>query len=114
MSAYAPLASLAGAVRGDALRLVGETAEALRFSERAAAVVQSLGGLDEGEEVVRVAHVRALEASGRRREGENALYEARERLLRRAAKLGPHRERFLDAVPGNRVLLTLAREWLGS
>ncbi len=104
------LRAAAVAVTARALSSQGRTAAALAAAEEAFALLEAAGGaLDEGESLVRLVHVEALAAAGRRDEAQAALDRARARLLARAARIADPlwRERFVTAVPDNAA--TLAR-----
>jgi hypothetical protein len=106
-----PLRAFALAVQTQALLRLGRATEALSAAEEAFAELTAMGGmLEEGESLVRLAHVEALSAAGRRDEAARALTAARARLLARAALLRDPavRERFLTRVPENAA--TLAAE----
>jgi predicted ATPase len=76
-------------------------------------LLESLGGIDEGESLVRLVWAEALYATGDRGAAEAAIALAAERLLERAAKIGDPtwRDRFLQGVPENARTLELARAW---
>jgi len=107
----APLRCGLHAVHARALLVHGLPERALEAAEQAMAELKTLGIVDANEEYVRLTHVRALDAAGRIRDADTAIYQARERLMRKAGKLqpGPDREKFLDGVPANREVIELAR-----
>jgi predicted ATPase len=83
--------------------------EAMRLLER-------LGGVEEGEALVRLVFAEALAASGGSHAAGRAILAAEERLRARAAKIGdPAWQRsFLERVPENARTLELARQWRAS
>ncbi|MFO0762131.1 MAG: protein kinase [Byssovorax sp.] len=87
--------------------------EAVEMGRQGMDLLRSLGGIDDGESMLRLAWAEALEASGDRAAAREALAEARDRLLTRAAKLSDEERRrgFLDLVPENRRTLDLAAAW---
>jgi tetratricopeptide (TPR) repeat protein len=101
-----------------ALVLVGRKAarEALAAAREALAVLESLGGLEEGEERVRLAVAEALRSAGDDAGARRAIADARARLLARADKLRDpaSRSSFLEGVPENATTLERARAWLPS
>lgn len=89
--------------------LEGRAPEALVLAEEAFALYEALGGIDEGESVLRLALAEAQEALGRHDEAKQTLAEARRRLLERADRIvDPElRAMFLERVPENRATLGL-------
>ena len=83
--------------------------EALAAAREAVELMDSIGGIDEGEAAVRLAYVEALDACGEQEPAREALAVARARLLARAARVRDvtRRERFLTEVAEN--ARTLAR-----
>jgi eukaryotic-like serine/threonine-protein kinase len=108
MQAYA-LAALAEAYGAE-----GRTQEALSAAQEAIALLVSLGGIEEGETLIRLTYAEALDAALARDASRLALKEARDRLLTRAAKIADPalRQSFLERVPENARTLARAREWL--
>ena len=100
------LASLARALIGR-----GSFAEAITVAGEAHAILASLGGIEEGESLVRLVYAEAFAANGDNAEFAAAIAGARTRLMERAAKIGDPawRERFLRGVPDNALTLALAR-----
>ncbi len=88
--------------------------EALDVADRGLALLERLGGIDDGESIIRLTHAEALAAAGRQREAHEALARARQRVLERAARIGDPELRagFLAGVPENRRTLELADAWL--
>ncbi len=108
-TAAAVLASLAQVLldRGDADPSADRTDEALAVADEARRIAREVGGVDEGEALIRLQHARALERLGRLDEAERSLQEAAAWLLERARKITPEvaREAFLARVPENRAIL---------
>ncbi len=113
---FAPLRCILDAVLARAELLVGHIDRAIIASERAEETLRALGSVEEYEEYIRTVHVLALDAAGRSNEAETALYHARERLQRKAAKIrdAGRRRTYLEAIPNHRALQQLARRKLGS
>ena len=90
----------------------GHPIEALADAGEAYAVLRTLGGIEEGEAVVRLAWVEALLAAGRRDEAREVSVEARARLFERAARISDEemRDGFLARVAENARTLALAEE----
>ncbi len=65
----------------------GRADEALAPAQEAMAIVESLGGLEEGEPIVRLCHAEVLRAVGDEAGARAALLVAREKLIARAAKI---------------------------
>ncbi len=107
------LASLARVrlARGDA----ASAASALALAEEAQRILASLGGLDEGELLVRLAHAEALLAAGRRDEAWASAEVARARVEELADKLSlPMLRRcFVERVPENAAIVALAARLAG-
>ncbi|MBI4702525.1 MAG: protein kinase [Deltaproteobacteria bacterium] len=89
----------------------GSVAAALAAAREAMGVLESLGGLEEGESAVRLVHAEALYASGELAEAQQAVGQARDRLLARASKIKDPtwRESFLRNVPENARTLAWAQ-----
>jgi hypothetical protein len=105
-----PVRAYTLATRAEVRLRRSDVAGALADAEAAHTLLRELGGLEEGEALVRLTYAEALDAAGRRPEAVRALDEAKQRLLERAAKIGdvPTRESFLRAVPENARTLALA------
>jgi hypothetical protein len=90
----------------------GRAAEARAPAEEAMAIVTSLGGLEEGEPIVRLTHAEVLLACGDEAGARAALAVARERLLSRAAKISDpdRRASLLVSVPEHARTMALATE----
>ncbi len=98
------------AVGARALTALGRPSEALAEVSEAMRTLSALGGIEEFESLVRLAHVEALEASGERAARDAALAAARARLEERASAIedARGRESFLRDVPENARTLALA------
>jgi ATP/maltotriose-dependent transcriptional regulator MalT len=107
-----PLRAAGLALLARVLLELGRPAEALPFACEAHTTLESLGGLEEGEALVRLVYAEAIQASGDRREFTLAAIAASERLLARADKISDPswRDRFLSAVPDHARTLELAHE----
>jgi tetratricopeptide (TPR) repeat protein len=88
----------------------GDAAKARAAAEEAMSIVSALGGLEEGEALVRLAHAEVLLACGDEAAARAALGAARERLLARAAKIQDpaRRASLLANVPEHARILELA------
>ncbi|MEJ7732647.1 MAG: AAA family ATPase [Polyangiaceae bacterium] len=93
-----------------ARRSVGEALEAARD---ALELLERLGGLDEGEALVRLSHAEALAAAGQSDPARRAIAVAHRRLMERAARISDAewRRSFLERVPENARTIQLARTW---
>jgi len=92
------------ATLADVLVRGGQPAEALELSARAMGILASLKSVDDGESLIRLAHVRALAAMGRAAEARAYLDLAHLRLEQRAQRISDPRWRrtFLEEIPENR------------
>ena len=106
-----PLYAFALAVRARALLELGRYDEALEAAEHGMQILESIGELDEGEALLRLAHAEALHANGHVERAKTAIASARERVLERAGSIASERGRqeFLERIIENRQ--TLAIEW---
>ena len=87
--------------------------EVLAMATEAIDLVEQLGGIAEGESVVRIGYAEALHYSGNHEAAKIAVTAARNRLLERAAKMSEAYKRvFLSAVRENGRTLARAGEWL--
>jgi tetratricopeptide (TPR) repeat protein len=88
--------------------------EALDAARDANELLASLGGIDEGEALVRLVYAQALAHTGHQGAAGEAITFARDRLLARAAKIHDPAQRatFLERVPDNALTLELAGKWL--
>jgi eukaryotic-like serine/threonine-protein kinase len=84
-------------------------AEALAAAREAHTLLLSVGGLEEGEALIRLVYADALRGEDPAAE-RAAIFEARDRLLERAAKIGDPalRESFVTRVPENARTMALA------
>jgi tetratricopeptide (TPR) repeat protein len=103
-----PLRAGALSVLARALLAQGRAAEALVCAREAFSQLETLGSLEEGESMVRLAYAEALAALGAERSAA-AASGARARLLERAARISDPawREQFLRSVPENARTLAL-------
>ena len=107
-----PVRAYALAARARVRLARARPAEALTDAEAAFTVLRELGGIEEGEALVRLVYVEALLAAGRRDAAAEVCAEARRRLLERAERISDAsmRERFLHVVAENARTLALAAE----
>jgi tetratricopeptide (TPR) repeat protein len=89
----------------------GDARLALELADSAMRRMEAVGGLSEGDALVRLARAEALLASGQDTLAHEVLSLARDRLLTRVAEIGeaPHRRALLEQVPEHRRTLELAR-----
>ncbi|WP_441293083.1 protein kinase domain-containing protein [Sorangium sp. KYC3313] len=115
LESASPLRVAATAIRARALIGLGRAAEALAAAGEALAALESLGGLEEGESMIRLVYAEALMANGNIDEASAAIASARNKLLERAAKIGDPswRDRFLYIVSDNARTLSFAAQCLG-
>jgi tetratricopeptide (TPR) repeat protein len=101
--AIPPTRAVACGVLAKVLLARGRNDEALEAASEAMGLLESLGGLEEGESLVRLVHAEALYATGDREGARIALEAAAQRLTERASKLrDPElRRSFLERVPEN-------------
>jgi hypothetical protein len=87
--------------------------DALEAARTGVAALDSLGNIEEGEEMVRLVYAEALDACGDHAAAREAIARARGRLMERAATIRDPklREGFLTHVPENARTLELARAW---
>src|SRR5262249_40387187 len=87
--------------------------EALGVASEAIGLLESLGGLEEGEALVRLVHAEALNATGDAEGARVAIRAAQARLDARAARLreSPLRTSCLESVPEHARAPARAREW---
>jgi tetratricopeptide (TPR) repeat protein len=113
LSVAPPAKAYALAVAAQVNLACGDTDKALLNAVEADELLQQVGGLDEGEAVVRLVHAEALHAAGMDAEAITAINAARDRLLERAARIRDEalRRTFLEQVPENARTLSLARTW---
>ncbi|WP_437518570.1 protein kinase domain-containing protein [Sorangium sp. So ce1099] len=116
LESASPLRVAATAIRARALIGLGRAREALAAAGEALAALESLGGLEEGESMIRLVHAEAFSAVGDAKRAATAIAAARDKLLDRAASVrDPEwRRRFLSHVPDNARTLELAAQWVGT
>ncbi|WP_437777356.1 protein kinase domain-containing protein [Sorangium sp. So ce1097] len=116
LESASPLRVAATAIRARALLGLGRAGEALAAAGEALAALESLGGLEEGESMIRLVVAEAFAAVGDARRAAAAIASARDKLLARAASVGDPewRRRFLSHVPDNARTLELAAQWVGA
>jgi len=108
-----PLRAYALAVLGR-IHLRGSAPERAQAPAREAmAVLDALGGVEEGESYVRLTFAEALEAGGDHEGARDAIATARVRILERAAMIRDPlwKDSFLERVRENARTLELARQW---
>ncbi|WP_437536175.1 protein kinase [Sorangium sp. So ce726] len=110
-----PLRAAAVARLAQALLGLGRPDEALERAREAQAALDSLGGVEEGESLIRLVYAEALAAAGRRDEADEAIATAADALMARAARFQDPRWRdsFLERVPEHARTRALARQRLG-
>jgi serine/threonine protein kinase len=88
----------------------GEASLALPKAREAMHILESLDGVEEGEALIRLVYIQALQAAGDHAEAERRIAEAVERLRVRADKVTDPRYRrsFLQNVPENAATMALA------
>jgi tetratricopeptide (TPR) repeat protein len=108
-----PLRSAALAVLARVYLHRGRHCEASNAAQEAKRLLDRLGGLEEGEALVRVVFAEALHACGEIDAALVAIRAAEERLHARTAKIADPawRRSFLEQVPENARTLELARQW---
>ena len=91
----------------------GHAGEALASAREASELLESLGQLEEGEALVRLAHAECLHAVGDLRAAASVITAAEQRLRARAEGIADlrRRESFLARIPENARTLALARQW---
>jgi tetratricopeptide (TPR) repeat protein len=89
--------------------------EGLETARQAMDLLEELGGIEEGESLVRLVYAEALAANGDEQQAKVVIREAARRLGERAAKINDPswRESFLERDPDNAGTQQRAREWLG-
>jgi tetratricopeptide (TPR) repeat protein len=110
-----PLRPFALAVLAQALLGQGRAGEALAAAREAHAALEALGGVEEGESIIRLTFAEALAAAGHEADAAQAIAAAEAALLARADKVRDPRwrESFLNNVPEHARTRELARGWLG-
>ncbi|MCC6558265.1 MAG: protein kinase [Polyangiaceae bacterium] len=112
-TANPPLRAFALGTLARALLESDRAAEALPEARAAMAILDDLGGIDEGEAIVRLSHADALRATGDADGARAAILEAAARIEARAAKIqdAAHCEGFLARVPENAAIRVRAAAW---
>jgi tetratricopeptide (TPR) repeat protein len=112
LKAVPPTYAVACAVLAGTLLQKRAPREALAVASEAIGLLESLGGLEEGEALVRLAHAEALNATGDAEGAKVAIRAARARLEERAARLrdSPLKATFLE-MPEHARTFSRAREW---
>ena len=113
LAAAPPLCACAMASRARALVARGLVDEARKVARAAMGLLESLGGSEGGESMVRLTLVEAEAAAGDEAAARAALASAHHRLEARAARISDPelRRRFLEEHPDNRRTRELARAW---
>ncbi|MDC3954032.1 serine/threonine-protein kinase [Polyangium jinanense] len=113
LAAHPPVRAHALAVLGQIAIFRGDARAALGPADEAMRLLESLGGIEEGESLVRLVRAEALASLGLEAEAREAIVSAYERLEGRAAKIRDPlwRAWFLEAVPENARTVELARAW---
>jgi len=111
-SAIGPLRAFALAAWARALNASGNWPSGLGIAGAAMGLLASLGGMEEGEALLRLVYVEALVASGNTGSARHSIFAARSRLLARANRMtdAAHRQSFLERVPENARTMELGRE----
>ncbi|MFT3766046.1 MAG: serine/threonine-protein kinase [Minicystis sp.] len=88
----------------------GEAALALPKAREAMEILESLEGVEEGEALIRLVYILALEATGDREEAQRRIVEAQQRLRVRAERISDPRYKrsFLEHVPENAATMALS------
>jgi hypothetical protein len=104
------------AILAQVLLAQGRTPEALERAEAGLQLLESLGGIDDGEALIRLVHAEALHAAGQGDAARAALGAAAVRLRARAERIGSAalRQSFLERVPENARTLALEKAWAAS
>jgi ATP/maltotriose-dependent transcriptional regulator MalT len=122
-AAAAEALAVAPPLRAHALAIAAQIAlarrrpdEALARAKEATALLESLGGLEEGEVLVRLVHAEALDANGDREAARRSLAAAVALVTARAQKLADPEVRaaFVGAVAENARAVALHRAWASS
>ena len=113
VSAHPPVQAHAMATLADIWLLLGRARDALQPAEEAVRLLEDLGGIEDGEGLVRLVHAVALGQVGHHNAARAAIGKARDRLLARADRIASPiwRTSFLTRVPEHARTLTLARQW---
>ncbi|MDI3282248.1 serine/threonine-protein kinase [Polyangium sp. 15x6] len=113
LAVHPPVRAHALAVLGQIALFRGDARAALGPADEAMRLLESLGGIEEGESLVRLVRAEALASLGLEAEAREAIVSAYERLDDRASKIRDPlwRAWFLEAVPENARTVELARAW---
>jgi serine/threonine protein kinase/tetratricopeptide (TPR) repeat protein len=97
------------ATHADILLAAGDAAGALGRASEAMRILESLEGVEEGEALIRLAHVRALDAVGLEAEARRRSAEAQARLSVRSDRISDprYKKSFLHNVPENAATMAL-------
>jgi tetratricopeptide (TPR) repeat protein len=108
-----PTYAVACAVLASTLLQKRAPREAIGVASEAIGLLESLGGLEEGEALVRLVHAEALNATGDAEGARVAIRAAKARLEERAVRLreSPLKATFLEAIPEHARTFARAREW---
>jgi tetratricopeptide (TPR) repeat protein len=112
LGAVPPLRAFALAAWARALVAQDNWPSALGIAGAAMGQLASIGGMEEGEALLRLVYVEALLASGDRGSAKHSVFAARTRLLARANRMNDPalRKSFLERVPENVRTMELGRE----
>jgi len=113
---HPPVHAHALATLADIWLLLGRARDAVQPAEEAVRMLEDLGGIEDGEALVRLVHAVALGQMGHHAAARVAIDKARDRLLARADRIASPvwRTSFLTRVPENARTLALARQWKAS
>jgi serine/threonine protein kinase/tetratricopeptide (TPR) repeat protein len=111
-----PLRAYALAMWAKVLLAKGNAPSSLGVAGAAMEVLASLGGMEEGESLLRLVYAEALHAAGYADAARAAIVSARARLVHRASRMTDPiaRAGFCERVPDNARTLALARAWAGT
>lgn len=112
----APSRAFALAVQAEVLLAAGRPAEARAAAATAAELLDELGGIEEGEALIRLTDAETRDAMGDRTGARQVAVEARRRLRERAARVSDPelRARFLGSIPEHARTMALAAAWEGA
>jgi tetratricopeptide (TPR) repeat protein len=112
-ASHPPVNAHALATLADIWLLLGRARDAFQPAEEAVRMLEDLGGIEDGEALVRLVHAVALGQMGHHAAARLAIDKARDRLLSRADRIASPvwRTSFLTRVPENARTLSLARQW---
>jgi eukaryotic-like serine/threonine-protein kinase len=97
------------ATHASVLLAAGHADAALARAAEAASILESLSGVEEGEALIRLTHIRALSATGRLAEARARTVEAQARVRVSSERIGDprYRKSFLQNVPENAATMAL-------